>query len=297
VRLKDRLDFGFFKNYLNLDAVRAEIENSPDLEKRLLPQDLETVRRGVWSAMEKWLADDIYDFKIDRIEDEFEYPVGDVKLKGFIDVSGVVCSRNNVLKKYNGRRFILDWKTKEKTLTQDWREKLIDSWQWPLYSAYADAGLAIYRGISWTGNGNLDSDYAREVTIEVPSTNAFEVEEHYGAVSRMRSQLISSGAMVWPRNKPFACRAYGEECPFYSDCYRYEMPRAIPDAKILSYSAGSLFLLCPERSRRVSLQEEAGNFDDGSWSTEMGTAFHRGMAEVYRQVRDSGLRKLVEGNL
>jgi len=277
---------------LDLEKIQAAVENDPDIGKWLTLADIELVRVTLWAAMEKWLVRDIYEFSDIVPEGEFVYEFGSSRIRGFIDLRGRLVGGCAPFNKYPNSTFVLDWKTKETTLTQDWREKQIDSWQWPLYAAHTGAVIAIYRGVSWAGNGKLDSEFLKEIIIEVPTTNTEEVNEHYGAITSEREHLIHIGAAVWPRNKPFACNAFGRTCPYYGDCYEYSMVRGVPTSKVLSYSSASDFMLCQERSRRRTLNEES-RIEDHSWSTKMGAAFHRGAEELYRQVSENDLYSLV----
>jgi hypothetical protein len=90
------------------------------------------------------------------------------------------------------------------------------------------------------------------------------------------------GLEVWPRRKPDACNAFGRPCPYYQDCDEYSMQRKAPGDRQLSYSSVNTLLLCPERQRRDSLSDIREETD----STVVGTAFHRGMEEMYRMGRE-----------
>lgn len=291
--IKDRLGLSHFTPLLDFKKIHAAIENSPDIGKWLTNADIELVRVCLWAAMEKWLARDIYEFSNIKTEGEFSFTLGGPSgIRGYIDLSGELRGTCAPFSNFCNETFVLDWKTKETTLTQDWRQKQIDSWQWPLYAAHTGASIAIYRGVSWAGNGSLDTDFLKEIIIQVPATNEEEVKEHYGAITSEREHLISIGATVWPRNKPFACNAFGRECPYYGDCYEYSMVRGVPNSKVLSYSSASDFMLCQERSRRHTLDEE-NRIEERSWATEMGSAFHRGVEELYRQVVENDLYSVV----
>lgn len=285
MKIKDRKPLGFFTRKLDFAKVAEETEKFEDGGFVLTRPQLEAVRQGIFAANEKWLVRDIYEFKLDSIEERFEvdtFSNGGQAVKGFIDLSGTLNGTQAPFGAYAGGGFVLDWKTSDRPLTTDWKNRQVDSWQWPLYAAIKGAALAIYRGYSW-GDGDT-----REIIIKVPDWNLNSVREQYGSVLELRRTLVMGGYEVWPQHKPTACNMYGEECPFYSDCYDYSMPRQKMDVRPLSYSRVSDFMLCPEKARRMELLEIDNARGYQTKRTAMGQAFHRGVAEVYRQVKELG---------
>lgn len=282
MKLKDRKPLTYFTNQINFDKVREEIENSPLAQKHFTLDNFRTVREGVFAACEKWLVRDAYEFTIDKVEETTLYLPKELEefpgAKAIIDVQGTLKGTQAPFKDYVGSVYALDWKTTSGSLSSDWRGRYIDSWQWQLYSEIIGASIFIYRGYSWSQRDT------KEIIIKVPPYNREEVIEYLKGVLLQRKALVDAGLDVWPRAKPKSCNAFGRECDFYSDCSAYSMPRGARDQRILSYSRIEEFLLCPERARRGELIEIEG-IEVYHWEAEMGSAFHRGMAEVYRQLK------------
>ena len=137
-----------------------------------------------------------------------------------------------------------------------------------------------YRGISRREEDGVHS--TKDIILEVPTTNEAEVEEFVKGVNIERDALIAAGMEVWPRNMPDACNKYGRVCPFKDDCDMYSMPRWVPPfGKVMSHTAFSQFLLCPEKHRRL-LQAPTGDEDEA----HIGPGFHNGVAELYRQAKE-----------
>lgn len=248
---------------------------------RIAEYELDDIKQMIWTAAEKWLVRDIYDFQIENVEEEYReghrLPTGEIQVfRGFKDVEGWLRGRLNVSRKYAGQKCVIDWKTTHSTLDKTWEDRLLDSWQWKKYLYCSGAQVMLYRGFNRHGE-------TRELLIERPPDLEQIVPEQMIGVALERQALISAGLTVWPRRMPGACGSYGRECPHLADCRSNTMPRAaILPGRTLSYSSMDTFMLCPERARRSLLEEGTSDTKE----TLSGQAIHRGLAEIYRQVKE-----------
>lgn len=271
--IQTRLDFT-----LVADAIKSVREGGSPLSN----DEFEMAKGMVWTLAENFAARDVNNFDIEATELRFEL-VG-IKdqiapLVGYIDVCGTI-KDDCTLKPFNdfrGKRIVIDWKTRRGELDTRWKERLVDSWQWRIYTYFYGADLMLYRGVN-------DEEESREIIIKVPDTNKVEVEEYLQGAFLMRRALTDANLEVWPRKMSSqTCEAYGRTCPFYDECRENTMPRqALPD-RSMSYTQLENFFLCPERSRRLLLLEDEGD----SESTRLGQAVHRGIEEVYKQIKES----------
>ncbi len=252
---------------LDLDRVGAEIDA---IEGGGMPNyERQDVRELVLIAAQRWLVQDLQEVEILGVEEEFETE----NLRGIVDLRG---RHKGVLKNfapYAGAHMIADWKTTKGALDTDWSNRYKYSWQWGLYAGLDEkAKLFSYRGINRSGE-------TREVIIEIPDGKADEAALYLQRVRRMRAALGED--IPWPRKIPSSCRAYGRECEFFdSVCSRnITVPGRVDFDKKMSYSGSETFLLCPEKHR---LTQIAGYGEDDE-VLAFGKAFHRGIAEVYRQ--------------
>jgi len=267
--LKERIDFEAVAK-----AVLGGLDKFPEGE-------FEDAKRIVWALCENYLARDVREFALEEPEQKLlitGLPNQTAPIKGYLDLHGHLRGTCKPFVAYAGEAFVLDWKTTGGSLDTQWKNRLMDSWQWRIYAHMTGAAMAIYRGVN-------REEETREVIIEVPQTNSAEVREYCEGGLGMRGALVQAGLTVWPRvMKKHSCEAFGRECPFWDDCRDYTMPRqSLPD-KEMSFTQFERFFLCPEFHRRLILEPEA----DGGEESFFGTAVHRGMAEVYRQARSWG---------
>lgn len=284
VRIKDPVlstlpSLEHYAEQLDFDRITAAILG-PAGTGKIAEYEIEDIKMMIWTAAEKWLVRDIYDFEIKAVEREYlvpiELPYGPQPFRGFLDVEGRLRGRLNVSKKHAGKKATIDWKTTHSTLDKTWEERLLDSWQWKLYMYFTGVDVMLYRGFNRKGE-------TRELMIERPAGLDEVVLSQISGVAVEREALIQLGAEVWPRKMPGACGSYGRECPFLGDCRDNSMPRAsILPGRSFSYSSMDRFMLCPERYRRGVLQEGAEDTEESS----TGQAIHRGLAELYTQVRE-----------
>ncbi|MEN6587807.1 MAG: hypothetical protein ABFE02_17335 [Sulfuricella sp.] len=269
---KDLLPFTAHVPHLNMEAVAAAILKVDHDAPALAQFEFEEVKRMVWAAAEKWFDRDMREFELTGIEKRVDRPDG----KGFLDVVGRMRGRMKPFDAFAGQTFIIDWKTSKNALDAAWKDRLLDSWQWRMYAEWEQARVFIYRGVS----RGTDIE-TREVILAVGDTNGQEVYEYLAGTEAARRALIEARLPVWPRHMPSACLQYGldHECEFFAECLQYSMPQKTITPGVLSYTAAERFWRCPELYRRGVLSPEKM----GSSSSEIGEAFHRGMAELYRQ--------------
>lgn len=248
-------------------------------------EDFEDAKRMIWEGAENWLVQDIHDLQIIGIEVPYEptliLPGGrEQRVKAFMDIVGIVRGRLNSTAKHAGKKVIIDWKTTSNlTLDAKWKERYIESWQGRIYDLLEPSELVNFRGLS---RGGAFAD----IFLEFSPESRPEVENQILGVSLQRAALVNSGLTIWPQAKPSACHAYGRDCPYKPSCP--SEPGLVPADKSLSYSSMSTFMLCPERYRR-NVMESLADPDadvDGSDESNFGSACHRGLAELYRQVAE-----------
>jgi hypothetical protein len=265
---------------LNLELIAEKILKTEG--RALENHEFDDVKELCIIAGRRWLARDLEDLQILGLEEEVfidDIPGQRTPFHGFIDGWGVLTGKGTpTLQPYVGRIAAWDWKTTKNHVENskgDWKQKMIDSWQWPIYSTAKDVRIFMYRGISTTYKTT------EEVILQTVPTTSQEVKEYLSGVYAQRQSYVDLGLTVWPRRKPDSCNAFGRPCPYLTDCDEYTMPQIAPGDRQLSYSSANTLLLCPERHRRDSL---TGNREETD-STVVGQAFHRGMQEMYEQGR------------
>lgn len=268
-------------NVLPLLDLHKVAEQIAAVEGRaLLNPEFEDVKELVLIAGRTWLVRDLVDFNVQGLEEEVfidDIPGQRTQFHGFVDLKGTLTGKGTeFLKPYAGRVVVLDWKTTKSQVETDWKKRLINSWQWQIYSHATDARIFMYRGIS------LTYKTTNEVILQVPHSNSDEVRTYLAGKYRERQALVDGQFPVWPMTKQdYACKSYGRDCPYLEDCKDYNMPQQAIEDRQLSYSSISTFAMCEERHRRDTLAEGK----DESDATVMGTAFHRGMEALYDQGR------------
>lgn len=284
-----KIDLPPFEEYvarLNLDGIEAAIV-SPNREDapapNYSPADLKEIKSLIWAAGEKWLARDMVELAGLVVEQENTMVVNlpnhsPEKMHGFIDLKAIL---NGVFKPYTeyaGAVWAADWKTRDGELDQNWRTKLIDSWQYRIYAAMTGARVFNYRGVSRRVNDGVHA--TKDIIIAVPDTNDEEVANHLRGQFLMMNSLIDNKMDVWPQYQPDACYKWQRECPFKADCDSFSMPRFIPEpSKEMSYTAWSWFNRCPEFFRRM-LQAPGS---DETEESNIGSGVHAGLAALYKQ--------------
>lgn len=242
--------------------------------------EISLVRDMVWAAAKEWLPRDLVEFKIETVEEKFERACGASQIKGYFDVLATLRGTLKPFNEYANSRIIIDWKTTWGPLDDTWRWKHIDSWQGYIYAYLSGAALVNFRGVS---TRVVDGDCStKDLLVVVPPSNVEEVEEYVKGLVTQRNALIDSGFDIWPRNRPRACHYGRSECPYYTDCTHYSMPRFnLPKEKVMSFSSLQNFIVCPEFSRRLEKDKEG----DMTEESNLGSVFHTGIGEVYKQAQ------------
>lgn len=279
-----------YKDDFDLEAISQAVW-TPGREGAAIPRytddEFENIKEMVWSAAEKWVPRDIAELVVTGVEEKETMWYGTNaptdEVKGFLDVKGVLRGTMSPFGEFAGQTLIVDWKTRDGELSQEWKERLIDSWQWRIYAAMTGAKVINYRGISRNCDAFLGCD-TRDILIAVPDSNSAEVFEYLEGMTAQRNALIQIGATVWPRHQRDACYKYRRECEYKLDCEMYTMPKYVPEVgKVLSYTELDRFARCPEYSRR-KLREDPGKDEDEA--TNIGSGFHRAMAALYLQLKE-----------
>jgi len=227
------------------------------------------------NACRHWLPRDLVELKIEEVEGLYQDEIG---IKGYIDVLGTMNGTIKPFDAYKNKRIIIDWKTRDGELDQRWRDRLIDSWQWKIYASLTGASVISYRGVS--SRCYDDGCATKEILLGVHDTCVKETFDYIRGVQLQRQALVNVGMDIWPRNMPDACFKYSYECPFKYDCDHYTMPRYVPKSdREMSYTSLGQFQRCPEFARRMENAPEADDTD----TSNKGDAFHKCIAEVYRQ--------------
>lgn len=261
---------------LDLDLITSEVNAQ---EAGVADWDAQSVGECLVTTAEKWLARDVHEMMInpeEGIERKFEW-AGE---KGFVDLHGVF-GDDVAIPGLAGKRFVLDWKTTAGKLDPKWEAKYRRSFQWKLYLYHLDAEVFIYRGVSRNGE-------TREVIIHRPDNLHENLRTQLLGLRAAAEGLVQIGLPVWPMSMPYACNAFGRECENYTDCGNYTMPKQSLETWNWSHTSMEQFLLCPERMRRAQLRKQAGEEMESNAAAEFGSAFHRGVAEIYRQVWGRG---------
>lgn len=184
---------------------------------------------------------------------------------------------------------IVDWKLVQHA---EWRDvdRERQEWDpaWAFYSYYL-AGAAA-RG---TGNFVYRNIFLRPakkqkgiVEVSLKFTEATEVwlKRELQYTEMLLDLYEVSPQIPWPQHAPSACMAYGTRCEYWEDCKRGVVP-LVEIKQTISPSRMKELKLCPERARRNSVRREDDGESEGFGGDkpELGKAFHRGIAEVYRQ--------------
>lgn len=247
---------------INWEKVYSEVARTDD--DRLIPDfDYEDAKQLVHILADRFVIRDLETLRPKSVETRFEGPLA----TGVADLQG------------DG--WAVDWKIRVTgDVDSDWQGKQLESWQWRITAYALDLKSFIYRGVSRiTGK-------VREITIDVPFDNAARTEQFLKQLVAQRDQLIVSGAVPWPQNRPWRCKNSYKVCAYYQECVSGREP-VIPLSSIsrgFSYSAATAFLDCQEIGRRYYLNQQDKKRPEGTEETSFGSACHRGIAEVYRQV-------------
>lgn len=275
----------------DFDALAREIARDVTLP----PFELKNVTDMVTAAGEKWLIQDLSDYDFISIEREFQgwvttgpeqEPV-DIPYTGTEDWKAVIISPRKPLLPWRDKIIIGDWKTAKGELDTKWDNKYREKMQWKFYSHFSQADVFQYRGI----NRRCD---VRSMTLEVPPKDILrEFTERQIRLAYAQAEALKHFP-IWTMNMPRACLRFGEQypCPFRDDCPEGGDPQ--PVELPMRQTTIEDLLHCPEYARRAHLERlkadelvlELGDEVDPYASyndATIGSAFHRGIAELYRQ--------------
>ena len=272
-----------------MDKVDLEQTLDAMANEKIRDYDLRDARALVLRACETWLPRDVVEFEVDGIEGRIKEEYRSWEIKGYMDMNGTFRGAIPVLQPYAGKRFTVDWKTTKNRFTTEWKTRLLDSWQWKLYTTFSPAEVFIFRGINRYGE-------CKEVMMEVPQwqVNGVRVAEYEtklqldNLITQFEGLMGKTGP--WLRNMPSSCYAFKKQCPYYENsCEAAVFPEwgITADKKPrISYSLMNNYLLCPERLRRELHSREVfpDAVTDESEYSLFGNCIHRGLADIYGQV-------------
>lgn len=194
---------------------------------------------------------------------------------GVIDLSIMDCNS----------RVIVDWKLVQHA---DWRPIDQERQEWDLaWAFYCRYGFEdtpdtfIYRNIMFRPKPKGPAVVEVRLVPTAATYNWLHRELQY---TELLLDLYEGNPQIpWPQHAPSACTAFGARCPYYEDCKSAQVP-FVEIKQTISPSRMKELKLCPERARRNSVIREGEGYEGfGGDKPELGSAFHRGIAEVYRQ--------------
>jgi hypothetical protein len=231
----------------------------------------------VWILGETYLNKDSRESKVISVEKAFSNDL----IAGTVDLALEVTNPITYPKFMVGKKILVDWKTTSAVnFGTDVRKRYINSWQWKIYCNYYNYNNPIdyfeYRLIS-----KITGD-THEILLKNNSEISKQVTNYIKHVNKMRDSLISVDT-EWPRHMPYACEAYARSCPYKNDCDNNNVIKGIP-SEPFHYTTIENFLLCPERYRLREITAPIVPVEPGESSTMLGSAVHRGMEEMYKQL-------------
>lgn len=272
---------------------------------KLKQDDAQDCASMVLKALKKWGVQDYLGLAIEGIEQRFavEFPkvelgqpqvfiphvditdeesasYGPRSVKGYVDLVGVrgagICAGDSHVRAGGGDlvREVIDWKTTS-NISSDQQDRVRHSWQGRLYAATYQAQRVVFRSIQRDCR-------ATELHYDWPSRSYCDIDvcEHFGKALDLRETFRHSDK--WLQHAPSACGAFGRDCTYREVCLVHnQAPRKLIELRPLSYSGTETFLLCPERYRLNTVLDG----DKGSDSTDLGTAFHAGVACAWEQIK------------
>lgn len=253
-----------------------------DEDPFLLPH--EEIADVVFKAYKRYAEKDFRDESVEGIEQYFKFEREGYESSGIIDLWGRTAG---------GNLFIADWKTTG-SFTDSWVFRESNSEQALQYvhgffsTGVVKASFPVevrVRGVTRTGQ--LKALPVREVSAD----DLAQFDLHQDQWGGMYAEARKGGfGNPWPKNMPDGCTQFGYErlCPFYGTQCGQSFLGA--DEKIkpprLSYSFMKNFKRCPEYARLLTIGRQLGTIEEESDELLWGLAFHRGIAEVYRQMKE-----------
>lgn len=224
----------------------------------------------VWLVMNRVVPDDLEKYQVLGVEKKAV-------------AHGITGVADLILEDSQGRRIIVDWKTRVKGFSREWYERIPHSIQWQLYCYLFDADLFYYRAVSPTS--------FNQVKLEPPEGYQEKIQLLLRQTDAMM-EALRSGKTPWPRRMPDACFNWGSRCPYWDQCTGNQEVSGYPHPELpYSYTSLSTFYLCPEKYRLTYLEcqdpLELDVLEEESFYTRIGKAFHQAMALVYTEAEES----------
>lgn len=234
--------------------------------------DLDTVGEMVWTAGERWLAEDLERYPFIQVQQKGRFNLGAKRpLSQVLDI----IFYDNDKKPW----VVVDWKARiAGEVDSYWGYRQSDSWQGKFYLATTGAKGFFYRGVD-----------TKLGVREIPIKSSALVEGHVSSAEVMYESLLTTRSEgPWPMNKPSSCRRGRDyTCQFLNDCHELSggSPPLIQvrNRDTLSHSFLTSFLDCPERARREELLAAQDEAKVRTYEMDIGRAFDRGVSEVWRQ--------------
>lgn len=280
------LDLG---THLDFEKVYEAMKNG----RPILAFEFDSAIECVVTLTNKFLAADLQRKEIQSIEVEYLLE-GDSAMPGHHGFMDLV-----VLLNVTGGYTIVDWKTTG-TLDAAWVDRHKWSWQGPLYVAAfretrkLDWDIPVdveFRGIT---RGKSDGAHGTKTLVIDISKQRLDatVHQYKGVRKQILHQIETEPQGPWPMRMPDACFAYNRTCPYLIRCSQGTQKLGTPQFTTLSYSSMNSFGACNEKWRQERLDRDQSVDTGNSPEAEYGNTVHRGMAEIYRQVREAPERFL-----
>lgn len=256
--------------------------------------DSEEAGEALIAACRRWLPEDVTTYTVQAVERE-------QTIDGFKFVTDVECTYTGegtkivqddksfstvTLKPWAGKKCIIDWKTGKRSLDARWQDSYTNSHQWRDYLAETGAEIFVYRGIKRKAKAG-DEIELREFAIHRSVQPDLE-ELHrlnIAGITAQRDALIDANIRPWPQNRN-SCGEYGG-CFAVPECnagLQFIPVGNLEKGRPFSYSRMEEFRSCAEKHRRSVLARMKNDEESSGPDAEFGSSFHRGIAEVYRQV-------------
>lgn len=264
----------FFRKNIDRKKVVSAIE-----EDELLTSDERFQAKGLVHVLGEVYAErDYKECKIQYIEEEFRSNL----VAGTIDLKLLVVNPIYLPKESKGKTLLVDWKTtNSNTFDTDFKSRYRNSWQWKIYSEYGKADYFEYRCIGKSSGDTV------EIFQHVPETNSVDVHTYLSQLNDLKIQMEFYDESPWPRHMPGGCNVYGKKCPYLEICENNVYVKHSKIDEPLHYTSIETFLTCPERYRLTEICREKYGLSVAETSdTIIGSAVHRGMEEIYRQLKD-----------
>ena len=233
-----------------------------------------------------WVCRDLEELTKVTGDEYFLYELEGIRHKGFIDL---VATRDIY------HPLIIDWKVRVGTISENWRRRYEPAEQIDFYlHSLLETGVLEPSSGPFFGEIRMIPTEGRVDVIKVTRTLDHLIA--YGEQSKRwravySSQLAYGLDVPWARNMYDGCYKYGPRygCEFLPVCEgkrpALECDPSLVNQVNFSYTLGQEFRRCPERARLITIGKFNKELDEvPSLAPSLGGAFHRAVAEIYRQV-------------